>query len=114
MSPWVPCTVAARRRGATARLAWPASLLMTVTLWAPHGAAESTQGWGASLFAATEQAGRTTDSERALAVTAFYSAVTSKASHEPGTLVRAEAATDLTLPPGVAATRILYHTRTDG
>ena len=65
---------------------------------------------GAELFAASSQLGQEIDSSRALPRTPFYRAP--KTIAEPGTLVRAEASTDFVLPPGMTATRILYHTRT--
>jgi pimeloyl-ACP methyl ester carboxylesterase len=67
---------------------------------------------GADLFAPSLQAGREIDAGRALPMGPFYRAPTAKATAEPGTLVRAEPATDFSLPPGITATRILYHTRT--
>src|SRR5262249_16736387 len=67
---------------------------------------------GANLFVPTLQAGKAIDSERALPITPFYATTEFKSSAEPGTLVRSEPATDFALPPGVSATRILYHTRT--
>jgi pimeloyl-ACP methyl ester carboxylesterase len=47
-----------------------------------------------------------------LPVTPFYRTPAAETPDKPGTLVRAEPATDFALPPGVTATRILYHTRT--
>ncbi|HST13195.1 MAG TPA: lipase family protein [Terriglobales bacterium] len=67
---------------------------------------------GANLFAPSLQMGKAIDSVRALPRTPFYSSPTVKTTAEPGTLVRAEPATDFALPPGITATRILYHTRT--
>src|SRR6202030_1082588 len=67
---------------------------------------------GANLFAPTSQLGKTVDAERALPITSFYSHIELKSGAKPGTLVRSEPATDYDLPPGITATRILYHTRT--
>ena len=64
------------------------------------------------MFAPALGAGRELDTERALPVVPFYTAPVTGNPQQPGTLVRAEAATDLALPAGVMATRILYHTRT--
>ncbi len=79
-----------------------------------HGAPTHAQSlpWGANLFAPSAQAGREIDRARAVPLTAFYTASASENSGKPGTLVRAQAATDFALPPGVTATRILYRTRT--
>jgi alpha-beta hydrolase superfamily lysophospholipase len=46
-----------------------------------------------------------------LPLTPFYRAPTPATRAKPGTLVRAEPATDFALPPCVTATRILYHTQ---
>src|SRR5262249_4163994 len=67
---------------------------------------------GADLFASSWRAGKGMDAERALPLTPFYASPALRTPAPPGTLVRAEPATDYTLPPGVTATRILYHTRT--
>src|SRR5262249_9834080 len=67
---------------------------------------------GADLFAPSWRAGKGLDAERALPLTPFYASPALQTPAPPGTLVRAEPATDYTLPPGVTATRILYHTRT--
>jgi pimeloyl-ACP methyl ester carboxylesterase len=67
---------------------------------------------GANLFARSWHEGRVIDAERALPITPFYTRLGSDTATEPGTLVRAEPAHDFSLPPGVTATRILYHTRT--
>ncbi len=67
---------------------------------------------GADLFAPSWRAGKGMDAERALPLTPFYASPALQTPAPPGTLVRAEPATDYTLPPGVTATRILYHTRT--
>ena len=56
--------------------------------------------------------GKEVDAERALPMTPFYTSEGLKTEAEPGTLIRSEPATDYALPPGVTATRILYHTRT--
>jgi pimeloyl-ACP methyl ester carboxylesterase len=72
------------------------------------------QSWaeGANLFAPSGEVGNQMDAERALPITSFYFDEGAKAALPPGALVRAEAATEYALPPGVTATRILYHTRT--
>lgn len=67
---------------------------------------------GANLFAPSRQVGKELDAERALPMTPFYTSEGLKTEAEPGTLIRSEPATDYALPPGVTATRILYHTRT--
>lgn len=66
---------------------------------------------GANLFAPSLQAGRETDGEQALPATAFY-ATAGNMNAAPGALVRSAPAIDFALPPGITATRILYHTRT--
>ena len=68
--------------------------------------------WGTNLFAPSLQVGKELDAERALPITSFYKTSATETPDKPGTLVRAEPATDFALPPGVIATRILYHTRT--
>ena len=68
--------------------------------------------WGANLFAPSVQVGKELDAERALPITPFYKRPAAETPDQPGALVRAEPVTDLALPPGVTATRILYHTRT--
>lgn len=55
---------------------------------------------------------KSTRCRAALPITPFYKTVAAETPDKPGPLVRAEPATDLALPPGVTATRILYHTRT--
>jgi len=74
--------------------------------------AQPASGGGAHLFAPSGQVGREIDSERALSLTPFYATEELKGEAAAGTLVRSESATDYVLPPGVTATRILYHTRT--
>jgi pimeloyl-ACP methyl ester carboxylesterase len=73
---------------------------------------EQARAEGADLFARSWNEGKLVDAERALPMTQFYTASAADPSAPPGTLVRAEPATDFNLPPGVTATRILYHTRT--
>lgn len=90
-------------------LVWSAVFLTAVLLPRPASAQQSLAG-GADLFAPSYQAGEEMDAQRALPVTAFYASDDLKAA-EPGTLVRFEPATDFALPPGITATRILYHTR---
>src|SRR3984893_793626 len=67
---------------------------------------------GANLFAPSFKAGKEIDAERRLSFTPFYANGELKTPAEPGALVRSELATDYALPPGITATRILYHTRT--
>ena len=74
--------------------------------------AQKSLAGGANLFALSRQAGEEIDAERALSLTQFYATEARKTEAAPGTLVRSETATDYALPTGIAATRILYHTRT--
>src|SRR5260370_32666677 len=69
---------------------------------------------GANLFATSPHVGGELDAARALPVTSFYATEGLKANADPGTLVGCELATEYALPSGVAAVRILYHTRTAG
>jgi alpha-beta hydrolase superfamily lysophospholipase len=69
---------------------------------------------GANLFAPSSRVGNEIDAQRTLPITSFYRNGELKTPTEPGTLVRSEPATDYALPPGITATRILYHTRTAG
>ena len=87
------------------------SPLIAIVLWAGTTLAQQPTG-GANLFAPSSHAGQEIDADRALPRMPFYKTPTLKAPAEPGTLVRAEPATNLDLPPGTTATRILYHTRT--
>jgi pimeloyl-ACP methyl ester carboxylesterase len=91
---------------------WKASALTAIVFWTATTFAQQPIAGGANLFAPSLQVGKEIDAERALLVTPFYRAPTSKTAAKPGALVRAEPATDFALPPGVTATRILYHTRT--
>jgi pimeloyl-ACP methyl ester carboxylesterase len=95
----------------TSGVDWIWVVLMVAALSACPAGAEPVQQWGASLFAPTAHAGRITDLERALPLTAFYSAEEIKGSRA-ARIVRSESASNLSLPSGVTATRILYHTRT--
>jgi alpha-beta hydrolase superfamily lysophospholipase len=88
-----------------------ASVLIALALCAAVTFAQQS-AVGANLFAPSVQAGKEIDAERALPTTLFYRPPTSGTTAKPGTLVRAEPATDFVLPPGIRATRILYHTRT--
>src|SRR5262249_27949617 len=83
-----------------------------MVLWAGTMFGQQPTTWGANLFAPSLQAGKDLDAQRALSIKPFYRTPTPETPHKPGTLVRAEPATDFALPPGVTATRILYHTRT--
>jgi pimeloyl-ACP methyl ester carboxylesterase len=87
-------------------------VLLAIVCSAGAALAQQPSAVGADLFAPSPQAGKTVDAERALPITSFYSHVELKSGATPGTLVRSEPATDYTLPPGIAATRILYYTRT--
>jgi pimeloyl-ACP methyl ester carboxylesterase len=79
--------------------------------WTSETAAQQPT-WGASLFAPSLEAGREIDAGRALPLTPFYLQASRERAAKPGTLVRAEPANNFALPPGVTATRILYHTMT--
>jgi alpha-beta hydrolase superfamily lysophospholipase len=67
---------------------------------------------GADLFVPSWSAGKVADAERALQPTRLYAPSEARTAAPPGTLVRSAPAQDFELPPGVTATRILYHTRT--
>jgi hypothetical protein len=67
---------------------------------------------GPNLFAPSREVGRELDAARALPITAFYAPVGLKTNAVPGALVRSEPAREYALPPGLTATRILYHTQT--
>lgn len=86
--------------------------LIAIALSAGAALAQQPTAVGANLFAPSYQVGREIDAERALPVTSFYRTPAPNMTAKPGTLVRAEPATGYFLPPGVTATRILYHTRT--
>src|SRR5271157_6274023 len=88
------------------------SALVAIALWAGATFAQQPTAFGANLFAPSLQAGKEIDAERELPITPFYKAPSLNTTAQPGTLVRAEPATDYALPPGITATRILYHTRT--
>lgn len=95
-------------------LIWVMAALIAIalsSLMALEACAQQAPTWGTSLLAPSLQTGRVMDGSRALPLTRFYDAPSQTAA-EPGALVRAESATDFVLPPGVTATRILYHTRT--
>jgi pimeloyl-ACP methyl ester carboxylesterase len=66
---------------------------------------------GADLFSPSAKDGKAIDAASALPMTPFYSSEGIKPG-PPGKLVRSEPAKDYDLPPGVTATRILYHSRT--
>src|SRR6202041_879660 len=87
-------------------------ILFAIGLSAGAALAQQPSTVGANLFAPTSQLGKTVDAERARPITSFYSNIELKSGAKPGTLVRSEPATDYDLPPGITATRILYHTRT--
>ena len=87
-------------------------VLLAIGLSAGAALGQQPSTAGANLFAPSPQLGKTVDAERALPITSFYSHIELKSGTKPGTLVRSEPATDYDLPPGITATRILYHTRT--
>ncbi|MET3820616.1 pimeloyl-ACP methyl ester carboxylesterase [Burkholderia sp. PvR073] len=89
-----------------------AAAALAIALGSANALAQQPPAWGPSLFAPSLEAGRAIDAGRKLTVTPFYIKPASEPPARPGTLVRAEPATDFALPPGVTATRILYHTRT--
>jgi alpha-beta hydrolase superfamily lysophospholipase len=66
---------------------------------------------GANLFAPSWSAGKRIDAERALPPTSFYEVPPAHGPGAPGSLIRSAPANDFDLPPGVSATRILYHTQ---
>jgi alpha-beta hydrolase superfamily lysophospholipase len=86
--------------------------LIAMALWEGQALAQQPAAWGPALFAPSVEVGRVIDSARAVPPTPLYQAAALETRDPPGTLVRAERATDFALPPGVTATRILYHTRT--
>src|SRR3984893_8879245 len=88
------------------------SALIAIGLWAGVTVAQHPLGGGADLFAPSSRAGKELDAERALPLPSFCATGGLETPAEPGTLVRSEQATDYALPPGITATRILYHTRT--
>jgi len=94
----------------THQVVWCAIFLTTLLLPEPALAQQQSLAGGADLFTPSYQAGKEIDAQRSLPITAFYAPNDLKAV-EPGTLVRSEPATDFALPPGITATRILYHTR---
>ena len=85
--------------------------LSAVTLVAVMLPAHEATAVGADLFAGSRTTGQAIDAARALPFTPFYTVPAIWAPDAPGTLVRAEPAGEFELPPGVSATRILYHTR---
>jgi Secretory lipase len=98
--------------GGTQSVLHRAGWLTAAALWAATAVAQQSLAGGANLFAPSSQTGKIIDAERALPITAFYGTPAVEMPAEPGTLVRAEPASDYALPPGITATRILYHTRT--
>jgi alpha-beta hydrolase superfamily lysophospholipase len=87
-------------------------LLFAMALWTEATLAQQSLAAGANLFAPSSRVGKEIDAERTLPITSFYANGELKTPREPGTLVRSEPAMGYALPPGVTATRILYHTRT--
>ena len=88
------------------------SALIALGLWSGATLAQEPLAGGADLFAPSYRAGKEIDAGRALVITPFYENGDRKIQAEAGTLVRSEPAIDFALPPGITATRILYHTRT--
>lgn len=88
------------------------SALVALGFFPPVLPAQQVLAGGANLFAPSPHEGRELDAARALPVTSFYATEGVQSDADPGTLVRSEPATEYALPPGVKATRILYHTRT--
>jgi hypothetical protein len=86
--------------------------MTAIDLWTGAAIAQQPFAGGADLFAPSSTVGKAIDAQRALPVTPFYEIARVTMPAEPATLVRAEPAVDFALPPGVTATRILYHTRT--
>lgn len=86
--------------------------LLVTALSAGDAGAQQVSAWGPTLFSPSKDAGREIDTGRAIAATPFYQVPTLDMAAVPGTLIRAEPASDFDLPAGVTATRILYHTRT--
>ena len=106
----LPCRKSlANRFGFLLRIA---SLLILLGLWIGAALAQQPLAGGADLFAASYRSGKEVDAGRALPITPFYEKGDLKIPAEPGTLVRSEPATGYAVPPGITATRILYHTRT--
>ncbi len=100
----------ATKRGTRSGVTNPTAFL-AIALWTGVISAQPSTIGGANLFAPSWRAGRDADAERALPMIAFYNTPKSGTSVEPNALIRAEPATDFALPPGVTATRTLYHTR---
>jgi pimeloyl-ACP methyl ester carboxylesterase len=98
--------------GCQSARSWKIAAAIALTLSSAAMATGRARAEGADLFVRSWQEGRVVDAERALPIIPFYQGSAADAPAEPGTLVRAEPATDFRLPPGVTATRILYHTRT--
>ncbi len=79
---------------------WLAVFLMAVTLLDSAGAVAQTQGKAMKP-----------EIHRALPLSSFYDTPNPLPAGKPGELIRSQPAEDYALPPGVAAVRILYHSR---
>src|ERR1700693_5018074 len=90
------------------------SVLIALSFWSGGALAQQPLGSGADLFAPSYRVGKEMDAGRALPIRPFYQKGEVQIPDEAGSLVRAEAAKEYALPPGITATRILYHTRTAG
>jgi len=90
------------------------SVLIALSFWSGGALAQQPLASGADLFAPSYRVGKEMDAGRALPITPFYQKGEVQIPDEAGSLVRAEAAKEYALPPGITATRILYHTRTAG
>src|ERR1700732_228380 len=90
------------------------SVLIALSFWSGGALAQQPLASGADLFAPSYRVGKEMDAGRGLPITPFYQKGEVQIPDEPGSLVRAEAAKEYALPPGITATRILYHTRTAG
>jgi len=88
------------------------SVLVAVAFLPGALPAQQVLAGGADLFALSRQVGAEMDAARELSLTPFYATEGLKTEAAPGTLVRSESAADYALPPGITATRILYHTQT--
>jgi hypothetical protein len=79
---------------------WLGAALMAVTLLDSAGAVAQTQGKAMKP-----------EIHRALPLSSFYDTPSPLPAGKPGELIRSQPAEDYALPPGVAAVRILYHSR---
>src|SRR6202022_4551582 len=93
---------------------WNTTVLIALSFWSGGAVAQQPLASGADLFAPSYRVGKEMDAGRGLPITPFYQKGEVQIPDEPGSLVRPEAAKEYALPPGITATRILYHTRTAG